>query len=162
MQQIQVENAKFNPIKTGFLRALLTNDISDEYILGLNNRAVKQWLNFPKHLKIDWKETTTYVQKNLDDENAILFGFFLEKKLRGTVRIHNASKSNADIGIALFDTQIWGHSWASSILNTIAQIALSECKIKKLTAGIDIKNTASQKAFANAGFSQERPNIYSY
>jgi len=84
-----------------------------------------------------------------------LFGLFIDDVLRGTSRLHDISSESAYIGIALFDRSIWGQGWATRMIRKIVRFAIGSLGLKKVLAGIEKENIASQGAFNKAGF---RPN----
>ena len=146
----------FNPrhpeANNSILRPLLVEDVNKDYLDGLNNSIIRRWLAFSNKQKASLDSVRNYVQDNLNDRNAVLFGFYIDGKLRGTVRLHNIDSDEPNIGIAIFDLSIWGKSWAAIILQTVAEFGFKELKLKSIFAGIDKDNIGSIRAFGKAGF----------
>ena len=92
-------------IDNAYLRPINIHDISQLYIDGLNDSEVHQFLVAAKKKKQDYKSISKYVNKNWESKDAILFGFFLDNILRGTVRLHDIidKKSVEGFGISFME-----------------------------------------------------------
>lgn len=142
-----------NAIKSG-LKPLSINDVNTDYMDGLNNSIIRRWLAFTNAEKASLESIKDYVQYNLDDPNSVLFGFYLDEKLRGTVRLHCIASREPQLGITIFDLSIWGKSWATVILKAVCDFAFEELRLESIFAGIDVENIGSIRAFGKAGFQQ--------
>tara|TARA_B110001454_G_C12599818_1_gene383955 strand:+ start:175 stop:708 length:534 start_codon:yes stop_codon:yes gene_type:complete len=139
-------------IGNAYLRPINMHDISQLYIDGLNDPEVHHFLVAAKNKKQDYKSISTYVKKNLDSKDAILFGFFLDNILRGTVRLHDIIDKKSFIGIVIFDKSIWGKKWGRKILLAVNNFAYRELDIKKIKAGVEFDNHKSARLFSSAGY----------
>lgn len=143
-----------DPDRIGLLRPLSPDEVNTAYVDGLNDPLVTRWLAFVAESVAVESDVKQYVRANLLDSNAVLFGLFVDSKLRGTVRIHaiDDSAGTAHIGIAIFDKSLWGLAWGRSVLRAVTKIGLDGLGLNVLLAGIDEKNIASIKVFEAAGF----------
>ena len=149
---ILLSNDRYPENTNSFLRPLRIEDVDEIYMDALNNSKIRRWIAFTSKNKASLESIRSYVLQNLNDPGSVLFGFYLEKKLSGTVRLHNIFSTKPQIGIAIFDLKIWGKSWATVILHAVAKFAFTELELKSIYAGIDRKNIGSIKAFGKAGF----------
>lgn len=145
-----------------YLRPLRISDVNTDYMDGLNSRVIRRWLAFTNAEKASLDSIKNYVQSNLDDPNSVLFGFYLDEKMRGTIRLHCIASREPQLGIAIFDLSIWGKSWATVILKAVCDFAFKELRMESIFAGIDIENIGSIRAFRKAGFQQVDDQKFNY
>ena len=143
----------FINIGNAYLRPINTNDISQLYVDGLNDPEVHRFLVAAKKKKQDHKSISKYVKKNWESNDTILFGFFLDDILRGTIRLHDIVDKKSFIGIVIFDKKIWGMKWGRKILIAISNFAYRELDMKEIKAGIEFNNHKSARLFLSAGYS---------
>ncbi len=101
------------------LRPLLTDDITVDYINGLNDPGVNKYLVSVRHEV----QTSKSVYCNMEDPLAILFGVFLKNNLKpfiGTVHVSGIDcfHYTASIGICLFLKQYWGKGYGLQALES--------------------------------------------
>ena len=130
----------------------------DKYFCGINHPDISCWLLSTKKRGISKRNIINYVEQNIADPTSKLYGFYVEDRLCGTVRLHGMNSKYAHIGVVIFDETLWGKSWGSCIISEVCNSAFLSLKIEKVIAGIDVKNMASIKAFTKAGFVQI-PNV---
>ncbi len=110
--------------------------------------------NYPS-TKAQLKE---YIQ-HYGDSKSILLGIFLKKGGRhiGNITLHQIDHHNrtAEIGILIGDKASQGKGFGTQALKLIAQHAFRRLNLHKLTTGMVVGNTASQKMFEKVGFKQE-------
>jgi RimJ/RimL family protein N-acetyltransferase len=139
-------------LPNGFLRPLAADDVTQAYIDGLNSSDVNRFLVEPNR-QLQTRETVvSFVEQNLSASDSILFGLFVENIHRGNLRLHDIGDLSAYLGIALFDRAIWGQGWASRSIVEVAKYAFNDLGLSYVVAGIAHANTASERAFAKAGF----------
>jgi hypothetical protein len=101
IQEIVLENHRL------CLKPLGVDDITDEYINGLNDPQIKRYLVDVRRCVQTRETVADYVKSNVEDPHSILFGIFVKNNplpFVGTVRISRISFFHffADIGICLF------------------------------------------------------------
>lgn len=139
--------------ESSLIRVVLSNDVNNIYINGLNNSKMTQYLE-TGNTKYTSELVKEYVEKNLHDPFSILFGLFINNELQGTSRLHDIDFVNrqARIGIAIFNSSLHGNGFAPRILTAIIEYAMKTIGLNTVSAGIYNDNIASQKAFKKAGF----------
>lgn len=146
-------NLKF---EGGYLKPLLISDVHLEYVEGLNNIEINRYLDGVKNTSQTIESVSNFVQHNLDSENSVLFGIWLDCSSEhcGTVRIHSIEHSHhtAHIGICIFDKSAWGKAVGSKAIRVVSTWALDTFKLRWIEAGAYAQNVASQKAFLSAGY----------
>lgn len=142
--------------KESYLRPVKESDVTQKYVKGLNDIEVNRFLVGPRSQEQTIDTVKDYVNKNWDNRNTILFGFFVDNELRGTVRIHDINNDTAYIGVAIFDKEMWGHGWGKKIIAVATEYAISKLGLDKLIAGIENENYASQKIFIAAGYTHNK------
>lgn len=139
----------------GYLKVLKEEDITEEYVSGLNNPKVNRYLEV-RHSKQSYESVKYFITQNLNSKNSILFGIWGDQKKNflGTVRIHGISDklSTSHIGICIFDELSWGFGFGKKSVMSVTSWALKIKKIKQVEAGVYIDNLASQKIFLSAGY----------
>ena len=140
-----------------YLQTLGIEDITDEYVNGLNDLEVNRFLvdvrrNIQTHQSVE-----TFVLSNLDDSNSILFGIFLKKNPVSFVGTVHISKINffhytASIGICLFSKKNWKKGYAFQSVILIKDYLFNTCGLHHLEAGVFAKNHKSISMFKRAGF----------
>jgi RimJ/RimL family protein N-acetyltransferase len=134
------------------IRTLVEDDVSDSYVRGLNDIAVNLYLVGAKEKKQTLEDVRSFVRMNENDDCGHLFGLFIREKLRGTCRLHDITDSSAYLGIAIFDKNIWGKSFGSSLIMAVTNFALNKLNINRIEALIHEENIASIKSFEKAKF----------
>ena len=153
-----------DPDKRGFIRLLTAVDVNQDYVNGLNDEEVRRWISFTRAQPASLDGVRRYVDINYADPSALLFGLFVEDRLRGTVRLHDIDflSKCASVGILIFDKSIWGKSWGFVILVKVVEIAFERLSLEEISAGIDSENVASLRVFEKAGFEVQRDRDISY
>ena len=95
----------------GFIRPINVEDVTSDYIDGLNDPEVNRFLEIGKGPAQTLESATQFILEQHSRTDAYLFGLFVEGLLRGTCRLHEITEFGADIGIAIFDKSIWGEGW---------------------------------------------------
>lgn len=142
------------PVQVGkdiLIRVVDPADVDGRYPEGLNDPAVSRFLaTSGQPHTID--SVRHYVAANLAAQDCALLGLFVENRLVGTARIHDATRGNAWIGIAMFDARHRGRGFGGTFLNAASNIAIEQLGIHQLCAGIAPQNAASLATFAACGF----------
>jgi len=138
------------------LRPLQSEDVTDEYVAGLNDPAVNEFLVGAKQSAQTRASVTTYVEHNARDPQAVLFGLFLrqDSRLIGTVRLHGVEPvhGTGTIGVAVFLRDLWGRGYSSEAIAAVSDWALQHLPMRYLEASCYEANPASLRAFVKAGF----------
>ncbi len=140
-----------------YLRPLKKEDITNEYIEGLNDPEVNQYLLF-RHVQT-FISVSEYVCKNLESSTMILFGIFLKddpSPFIGTIRISDIDLFHylANVGVCLFAKRVWKKGYAVEAMKAIVKYAFSDIGLHYLEAGAYVENTNSIELFRRAGFSE--------
>ncbi len=141
------------------LRPLNKEDITDEYINGLNDPEVNKYLVNVRFEVQTLKTIEEYVQFNMDNPCSILFGVFLKNDQRsfiGTVHVSHIDFFHfiAAIGICLFSKRVWNKGYAVNALNMVKEYLFGTIGLHYLEGGVYAENTNSIKLFTRAGFSE--------
>lgn len=143
-----------------FLRPLQVNDVTDEYVDGLNDPDVNQYLVAVRQHRQTKDSVTRYVEADWENPHSILFGIFLKQTknpLIGTIRVHNIDffHFSASIGVCLFTKREWKKGYACSALLLIKKYLFEDVKLHYLEAGIYAENLNSVNCFLHAGFDEQ-------
>lgn len=143
------------------LRPLLADDVSNDYVEGLNDPEVN------KHMKVRQQPQTLssvvqFVEENLIATNSILWGIWIleTNRLVGSVRLHNIDDdtNSCDIGVCVFDRSVWGKGVASRAIRGVCNWGYKCLRLQTVVAGIEPENLGSWKAFTKAGFESPKGN----
>jgi RimJ/RimL family protein N-acetyltransferase len=145
---------------TAYLRALHEDDVTEAYIVGLNDPRVHRYLTAVRRQRQTYGSVKAYVCANRESNTDILFGLFVDDVLRGTVRLHDINASGdtiAWLGVAIFDLTCHGQGWGWKSIATVARFGCRSRGLRRICAGIYAANTSSRRAFEKAGFRYEGP-----
>jgi len=143
-----------------FLKPLQVNDVTEEYVEGLNDPEVNRYLVAVRQHHQTKDSVARYVKADWEDPHSILFGIFLKQRknpLIGTVRVHNIDyfHFSASIGICLFAKREWKKGYAHSALQLIKKYLFEDIKLHYLEAGIYSDNLNSINCFLKSGFVEQ-------
>jgi len=135
------------------LRPLQEQDVSDGYVIGLNDPRVSQTLVGARRQRQTLESVRAYVGLNWRDDRSVLFGIYIDGALRGTVRLYHIDDAGqAVMGIALFDANYWGRGWGSRCIRRVAEYGIHELGLRRIVAGSYERNIGGIRSFAKAGF----------
>jgi ribosomal-protein-alanine N-acetyltransferase len=136
------------------LRPLLATDITQDYIDWINDPDINQFLEsrFDTHT-LD--SVTKYVQK-FNNESNFLFGIFYKDSMEHIGNLHlgpiNPTHLRSALGIVIGNTKYWKKGIAQEAIEAITDYSFNKLNLCRIEAGCYEINTASKKAFLNAGF----------
>lgn len=138
------------------LRPVGAADVTEEYVSGLNDPVVHEYLVSVKQMRQTMETVIAYVRANLEDPRAILFGMFLQatQRLIGTVRLHSVERvhGTGTIGVCVFLRDYWGQGYSTEAISAVSDWALRKVAVRYLEASCYQANTASLRAFLKAGY----------
>lgn len=136
------------------LSPITGSDVTADYVNGLNDPVVHAHLEAARAKRQTLETVKAYVDANCCDRRAILFGVYVDRVLRGTVRLHEIGNpaGSAIMGIALFDRHVWGRNVGSSAIRAVAGFATRDLEINCICASMYADNRGSSRAFEKAGF----------
>ena len=146
------------PVHDGVsLRAISVDDVTQDYVDGLNDPDVRQHLGASKASRQTYDSVAAYVEANDKSDDAVLLGIFVSGRLCGTVRIHDIDfdANSAVMGIALFDKGVWGKGIGQAALREACHVGQARLGLCELSAIIKPTNEASKKIFSKTGFCQD-------
>lgn len=143
-----------------YLRPLHPEDVTAEYINGLNDPDVNRFLVSVRQHRQTKDSVTQYVQKDWNNPLSILFGIFIKEDgnaLVGTVRVHNVDffHFSASIGLCLFAKRVWKKGYACNALKLVKKYLFEELCLHYLEAGVYAENSNSINCFLKAGFVEQ-------
>src|SRR5690606_13611777 len=122
-----------------YLRPLTVKDICNEYVDGLNDPVVQQYLVLVRRPKQTYITVKKYVNFHIENHKNILFGLFIDNGLRGTVRMHDidlTQHKSAWIGITIFDRDYWKKGWGSCAISAVTEFGKKKLNLDCIYAGI--------------------------
>lgn len=161
MINISIRDGKLPIIRTEHLvlRDIRIEDISDDYILWLNDFDIIKYLEI-RFVEQTRQKVEEYIQSKLDDiVHSNHFGVYDQKgkRLIGTVTLPNINIYHkfADISfvIGLPDAQRKGY--ATEAMQAVIKYVFKYCKLEKLWAGYYESNVGSSKVLNKCGFKVE-------
>jgi RimJ/RimL family protein N-acetyltransferase len=137
-----------------YMRTLCEEDVTVEYVRGLNDPLVHRFLVGPRSRVQTIESVRAFVRRNRLDSAALLLGMFVRDTLRGTVRLHDISEASAFLGLAIFDRALWGQGWGTRCVEAATRFAQAELRVSQVAAVIEPENIASIKAFQRVGYAR--------
>jgi len=142
-----------------YLRPLCVEDITDEYVDGLNDPEVNKYLLTVRQHHQTRESVEIYINSNSESTNSILFGLFLiedPKPFVGTLHVSGIDFYHyfAGIGICLFAKRAWGKGYALQSIMMTKEYLFESLGLHYLYAGVFTKNRKAVTLFKNGGFSE--------
>lgn len=142
-----------------FLRPLAVEDVTDEYIEGLNDPEVNRYLVNVRNNVQTRVAVEDFILANADNPSSTLFGIFIKDDpdpFIGTLRISGIDFSNylASIGICLFAKRAWEKGYAVQSINMVKEYLFDVVGLNYLEAGVYSANSSSLNLFITAGFTE--------
>lgn len=142
------------------IRPLRVNDVTDEYVNGLNDPDVNHYLVAVRQTCQTKESVTNYVRADWDNPLSILCGIFIkndENPFVGTIRVHDIDYFHfcASVGICLFTKRAWKKGYASRALQMITIYLFKNLQLHYLEAGVYARNVNSIACFLNAEFVEQ-------
>lgn len=138
------------------IKILRIDDITPEYVKGLNDPEVNKFLVNARLKKQTKKTVADFILHNLQSPNDILLGIFLKESnaFIGTIRIGDISGFHylCNIGICFFIKKYWGKGYASEALKKICDFIFNKLKLHYIEAGVYKDNHHSMRLFKRVGF----------
>ena len=137
------------------IKTLQAGDITDEYISGLNDVEVNQYVEvrFQEQSRASVEE---FVINNFNSIECLLMGIYRKDNNRflGTIRLSNISFASAEVnlGICIFDKQSWGYGFGLEALNRLGEYVFSEMRLQRINVGVYRENASSVAMFKKAGY----------
>lgn len=146
-------NIATNRIK---IKTLQISDITQAYIVGLNDPEVNKFLVNVRLIRQNRKTLAAFIRKNLNDKNTLLLGLFKKtsRLFIGTIRITEISYFHrcCAIGICIFDKNYWDKGYATESLRKVCEFIFRKLKLHYIEAGVYEANRSSMNLFRKAGF----------
>ncbi|MBN2583301.1 MAG: GNAT family N-acetyltransferase [Planctomycetes bacterium] len=139
------------------LRPLRPQDVTDEYVNGLNDPEVNRYLMAVKRTRQTRATVERFVATNRDAADCILFGLFVRgdsSPLIGTMRVSaiDLHDFRATIGVCVFAKRAWKKGYASEALAAVVGYLFGEMGLHYLEAGAYEENANSVNLFRRGGF----------
>jgi len=140
-----------------YLRPLQVEDITDEYVNGLNDPDVNKYLVNVRLNVQTFKSVEKYVKSNMENPHAILFGIFVKhdaKSLIGTVFVSGIDFFHflASVGVCLFAKRAWRKGYGFSALEKVKNYLFGQLGLHYIEAGVYAENIQSVKLFQRVDF----------
>jgi RimJ/RimL family protein N-acetyltransferase len=141
------------------LRPLNIQDITDEYVFGLNDPEVNQFLVDVRRSVQTRESVKKYVQSSFETPTALLLGIFVKddsKRMVGTIHISGIEffHFTASIGVCLFARQFWKKGYALQAIRLVKEYLFGVIGLHYIEAGVYAKNLNSINVFTRAGFTE--------
>ncbi len=138
------------------LKTLDVSRMSPHYLSWLHDPEVTQYLEIRHAPPLSSEALLAFINKVNADPHNLLLGIFLKDADEhiGNVKLGpiNAAHKRADIGFLIGEKSCWGQGYASEAIVVLAEFALTQLGLEKLTAGCYEQNVGSAKALIKAGF----------
>lgn len=162
---LNLSRREFGPLTVpgidAILRTLRVEDITPAYVTGMNDPQVRQFVGVDSG-QLDQTAIEAFVNDNWVRPDCLLFGLFVEETHRGNIRLHDYDGTTAWIGLAIFDTTIWGQGFGSAMIAAVSGFCFEHLRCTQVKAGVEVANAGSAAAFAKAGFKsiKQSPSVH--
>ena len=147
--KIQIETERL------FIRVVKSENVTDEYVLGLNDPQVNKYMFVREH-KQTMASVRDFVESNYRSTNSVLLGLFTknDNRLIGTVRLSGISYFHyfTGLGICLFVKEFWRQGFGCEALAGVRDHVFLDMGFHYIDAGVYAENISSCKLFEKSGF----------
>jgi len=139
---------------------LLTGDaVTEDYVNWLNDPRINRFLE-SRHVHHTLQGTEQFVRACLASPNTLFLGIrSLELNGRhvGNIKLGPIDHRHGlgEIGLLVGEPRAWGRGIGSDAIAAMCDIAFTQLRLRKITAGCYGSNVGSEKAFMKAGFEIE-------
>ena len=141
-----------------YLRSLVSEDVTQDYVGWLNDPEVNQFLE-SRFSRATLADVEQYVRSVSQDDGSYFLGMFLksDQKHIGNIKLDAIDHYHrrGTIGLMLGDKQEWGKGYATEAIRVLTRYGLEELKLLKLSAGCYESNLGSKRAFEKVGYQIE-------
>ena len=140
------------------LRTLGEADAKIEYLEWLQDAQVTKYLESRFSVPENLEDVVGYIRSAAVAGNILLAGIFIaEDRHIGNIKLGpiDLNHKRADLGFFIGAKSEWGKGYASTAISLMADYALQELHLEKITAGCYASNIGSMKALMKAGFQIE-------
>ena len=140
--------------KNFFLDDVFPEDISSEFICGLNDSRVNQFLEC-RFFSHTLESQRNWVTAQLSRQNVVLLGIFSNRRvLVGSIKYEliGGNHNRADVGFMLTDPKCWGLGLMTDALSQSRRYLCDSFGIEVITGGCYAVNYASARVFTKSGF----------
>ena len=138
------------------IKTLRLDDITPEYLKGLNDPEVNKFLVNVRLKRQTKKTVSDFISQNLESPSDMFLGIFLKKDCTfiGTIKIGGISNFHylCSVGICFFAKEYCGKGYASEALRRTIDFIFKKLKLHHIEAGVYKNNRLSMKLFKRAGF----------
>ncbi|MBT3700614.1 MAG: GNAT family N-acetyltransferase [Alphaproteobacteria bacterium] len=139
------------------LKPFTEEDVTDEYVGWLHDPDVTEFLEITRTERS--KEALQLYTRNAEKDPDRYFYSLLANDINeavGTISVrHNKMHATATYGFIIGDKDYWGTDVALDAQKTVFNFAFEELKIRKLSAGVCLKNLPSHFNLRRLGFEKE-------
>lgn len=140
------------------LKTMTVEDITSEYINGLNDPEVNKYLENVRLKKQTYDSVKEYAESNLHSRESILFKITVKENQEfiGTIHVSGISRVHyhCSIGICIFNKKYWKKGYAIQSLNLVKDYLFKTLGLHYIEAGAYAQNKESCKLFSRANFSE--------
>ena len=136
-----------------FLRVLNTDDVSEDYVVWLNDYEVTKYTE-QKYFDHDFKSVKEFVLNKYESDSDFLFGIFFKEIHIGNIKIGPIKweHKSTDISYFIGNREFWGKGIATRAIKIVVDYATDVLGLEKITAGYYEPNIGSAKALERCGF----------
>ena len=139
-----------------YLKRLVVEDVSDEYVSWLNDDSINKYLEcrFVDHTLESVKKYIQCLSKEGSDE--LIFGIYRDQDSKhiGNIKLGpiNSHHQHAAVGLVIGDKNFWGYGYGSKAIKLLSDYAFESLSLESLNAGCYEQNIGSYMAFLKAGW----------
>ena len=140
------------------IRTLKPDDISDDYISGLNDKTINLYTE-ARHKIWTYEDCLNFISLNNKSKDMELFGVFLKigGVHLGNIRFLNISKihKRAEISMLFYRKDYWNHGYSTEALKEVIDYGFNHIGFTRITADYYETNLASKRVFEKLNFNIE-------
>ena len=136
-----------------YLKTLIEDDASEEYVGWINDKDVNQYLETKR---TTLEELRSYITKKKEDENCLFLGIYFKENNKhiGNIKLEpiDFKKKIATMGMLIGDKKYWGRGLATEALNLLVEWSFNNLDLDEIDLGVLKDNAAAIRVYEKAGF----------
>jgi [ribosomal protein S5]-alanine N-acetyltransferase len=143
--------------KTYSLSPLTQDDITEEYILWLNDPIINKFLEV-RHVYQTIETVTEYINEFYKDHERYIWGIYsIGNRLIGTVNLQGIDRNHnvAELGIMIGNKDFWGKSASEEAISLVLDFAFDTLELYRITGGTYSTNIGMIFTYKRLGFTRE-------
>ena len=145
------------------IKPITDKDITTDYIEWMNDIDITLYTE-QKYKKHNFESIKNFIIQTNNSSSNLLYGIFFENKHIGNIKLGsiNLFHKTADLSYLIGSKKNWGKGIATNSISVISNLAFTDLKLSKISAGVYSNNLASIRVLEKNKFQREGIRLRQY